>query len=72
MNGRPAPLLEEFAVAESDRAEVEDIVARVTRVLEESDATRSSVILAALAELSARFMRTPPQVRKVSKRGAAS
>jgi hypothetical protein len=73
VNGRPVPLLEEFAVAESDRAEVEEIVARVTRVLEEAEATQSSVILAALAELSARFMRRrPPQVGKGGKRRAAS
>ncbi len=72
MNGRPAPLLEEFAVGESDRAEVNDIVARLTHVLEQSDTTRSNVVLAALAELSVRFMRPPQQITKAPKRRAVS
>jgi len=59
MNGRPAPILEEFAVAESDRAEVNELIERVSLALEESDTKRRSIILAALAELSARYMRAP-------------
>lgn len=58
INGRPAPLLEEFAIAESDRAEVNDLIKRVTLTLKASDTKRRSIILAALAELSASFMRT--------------
>ena len=57
LHGRPAPLLEEFAVADADRAAVNDLVARVAAALEEADTERKSVILAALAELSARYMR---------------
>jgi hypothetical protein len=72
MNGRPAPLFEEFAVAESDRAEIDDIVARVTRVLEQVDPTQSNVVLAALAKLSARFMSPVPQVEKTGKRQTVS
>jgi hypothetical protein len=57
LNGRPSPLLEEFAVADTDRAEINNLIARVSLAVEQADTTRRSVILAALAELSARYMR---------------
>ena len=60
MDGRPAPLLEEFDIADSDRATVNDLVERVSAALEDADTSRSSVILAALAELSARYMQERP------------
>lgn len=72
MNGRPTPMLEEFAVAESDRAEVNDLIERVTLALEESDTKRRSLILAALAELSTRYMRAPEAPAKNGKGRAAS
>ena len=56
MDGRPAPLLEEFDIADSDRAAVNELIKRVAIALDEADTTRRSVILAALAELSARYM----------------
>ena len=59
MNGRPAPLLEEFHVADSDRAKIDDLIERVAATLEESDSARRNIILAALAELSARYMHRP-------------
>lgn len=72
MNGRPAPILEEFAVAESDRAEVNELIERVTLALEESDTKRRSIILAALVELSARYMRAPATLAKNGKGRSAS
>jgi hypothetical protein len=71
MNGRPAPVLEEFAIADTDRAAVEDIVARVEGALEGSDTSRRSIILAALAELSARYMQTAASANGTGKRKAA-
>ncbi len=71
MNGRPAPVLEEFAIADTDRAAVDDIVARVEGALEESDTSRRSIILAALAELSARYMQTAASANGTGKRKAA-
>jgi hypothetical protein len=56
LNGRPAPILQEFAVADSDRAAVNDLVARVAVALDDADTGQRSIILAALAELSARYM----------------
>jgi len=67
MDGRPAPLLEEFDIADSDRGAVEDIINRVNVALQESDTTQRSVILAALAKLSVRYMEHPlptPEKRK--------
>lgn len=72
MNGRPTPMHEEFAVAESDRAEVDELIDKVTSALEESDTKRRSLILAALAELSARYMRAPETPVKNGKGRAAS
>jgi len=56
MNGRPAALLEEFDIADSDRAAVDDLIERVTAALDEADTGKRGIILAALAELSARYM----------------
>lgn len=56
MDGRPTPLLEEFDIADSDRAAVNDLIERVAVTLEQSDTRRRSIILAALAELSTRYM----------------
>ena len=57
MGGRPTPLLHEFDIADSDRVAVNDLVERVSRALEEADNSNRRIILAALAELSTRYMR---------------
>ena len=64
MDGRPAPLLEEFDIADSDRAAVNDVIKRVAAALGEADTSHRSVILAALAELSTRYMQKPPPAEK--------
>ena len=56
MEGRPAPLIEEFAIADSDRADMNDLIERLAATLEEADNTESNIILAALAELSKRYI----------------
>jgi len=56
MNGRPVPLLEEFDIAEADRTAINDLVERVAAALVDADTSRRGIILAALAELSARYM----------------
>jgi len=60
MDGRPAPMLEEFDIADSDRADVSALVERVSATLEGAGTGRRNVILAALAEISARYMQEPP------------
>lgn len=58
MEGRPTPLLEEFDVVDTDRAAINDLIERVAITLESVDTNSRSVILAALAELSARYIQT--------------
>ena len=72
INGRPAPLLEEFDIADSDRATVNDLIERVTITLEQSDISSRSIILAALAELSTRYMQKAPPAQRNGKERAAS
>lgn len=56
VDGRPAPVHEEFDIADADRAAVDEQIARVEGALDGADPARHNVILAALAELSARYM----------------
>ena len=56
MNGRPAPMLEEFDIADGDRAAVNTLIERIAATLDDSDTSQRSIILAALAELSTRYM----------------
>ena len=72
MDGRPAPLLAEFDIADSDRAAVNELIERVALALDASDTTRRSIILAALAELSTRYMRAPESAEKNGKERVAS
>ena len=72
VNGRPAPLLEEFHIAESDRAAVNHLIERVAAALEKADTSRPSIILAALAELSTRYMQNSPPAQMNGKGRATS
>lgn len=69
-DGRPAPILEEFDVADSDRDDVEALIARVENALEGADPKRKNIILAALAELSARYMQPIAKAKSNGKRKA--
>ena len=72
LDGRPAPMLEEFDIADSDRAAVNDLIERVATALEEADTSSRSIILAALAEVSTRYMRNPPSAQRKRKGRVAS
>ena len=56
MGGRPTPVHAEFDVADQDRAEVEALIGRMDAALQKSGESRRNIILAALAELSARYL----------------
>jgi len=56
INGRPTPVSHEFEVTDKDQEAVNEVVAQVQTALRASKATRPRIILAALAELSARYM----------------
>ena len=57
MDGRPTTIHDEFAVTDLDRNQVEDLINRVDKTLEHSGEKRRNIILAALAELSARYLK---------------
>lgn len=59
VNGRPAPLHAEFEVTESERAAIDDLVCRLAVVIEGTAAKKEHLVLAALAELSTKFMGPP-------------
>ena len=60
MDGRPSPVHKEFDIADTDRAAVDALIERVQETLDAADPKRRDVILAALAEVSARYMRPAP------------
>ena len=58
MDGRPMPAHKEFAVADHDRADVRRILDGLEKALSDCGEGRGEVILAALAELSVRYLDT--------------
>ncbi len=56
VGGRPTPLHDEFEIGDLERAEVDALVAELGRELENRREDRRNVVLAALAELSARYL----------------
>ena len=56
MNGQRATIQDVFDVTDLDRLEVDQLMKRMERTLEECGEQRRNIILAALAELSARFL----------------
>lgn len=57
MDGRPAPVHDEFTITDLERAEVDALITKVDTTLNCSGEKRRNVILAALAELSARYLK---------------
>ena len=53
---RPAPFHDDFQIGDLERAEVEALVAQMGKVLDDSGKGRRNIVLAALAELSARYL----------------
>jgi hypothetical protein len=70
--GRPAPILEEFHVTEADRDCIDALIERVASVLKGADTGRRNIILAALAELSTRYMSGGQESMANGKRRAVS
>ena len=58
IDGRPVPMHEEFDVADHDRTDVRQLMEGMEKTLVDSGEARRNVILAALAELSARYLDT--------------
>lgn len=56
INGRPTPIHHDFDVVDSDREEINELVSKLEIPILEGHRDRKNVILAALAELSARYI----------------
>lgn len=56
MEGAPSTLHDEFAVGDLDRPQVEALTSRLEAVLGDTEQVRREVVLAALVEVSARFL----------------
>ncbi len=56
IGGRPAPVIEEFEVMDADRPAVEELVGKLRVALKDANGLSRNLVLAALAELSARYM----------------
>ena len=56
IGGRPTPLHDDFEIGNLERSEVDALIAQLDKSLENSGEGRRNVILAALAELSARYL----------------
>ncbi len=70
LDGRPTPMLGEFAIGDADREAVNDLVDHLTEALKGADTDQQNIILAALAELSVRYMQDLDKEKKmVARRG---
>ena len=67
LKGQPEPLLKEFDVADSERPAIKRLVNRVGRTLD--GAKDNNIVLAALAQLSSRYMSKPEVENKNKNRG---
>ena len=56
LNGRPAPVHAEFEVSEGERKKVEELIKRLDDVIDVEAPKNRHLLLAALAELSSRYM----------------
>lgn len=56
VDGRPAPVHAEFEVTDGDREGINVLIARIEGVIDSSDDQKRRMALAALAELSSRYM----------------
>lgn len=69
MEGRPVPVMEEFHVVDSDKEAIKDLIDRVSIALDKANTKSHNIILAALAELSARYMQIPETKKRKSGTG---
>ena len=70
IGGQPTPRSHEFSVTEQDRSAIEDLIYRVELTLKQVSQQEKHVILAALAELSARFMKDAAERSSNARRAA--
>ena len=64
INGRPTPVAGEFDIMDKDRGKIDQLVGLVEKTLEKDNAGKPNLVLAALAELSARYLEPAKQGKK--------
>ena len=64
MDGQPTPISHEFSVTDADQNAIQELIYRVEITLAQADQQQKNIIMAALAELSARYMRTEEPATK--------
>ena len=72
VNGRPAPVHAEFEVTEGERAGIEEIITRLESAIDAGDKSQRRLVLAALAELSSRYMSDTDDVQETKSKREAS
>lgn len=70
LEGSPQAVSQEFAIADTDKAAVQELIGRVERALVGAGLHQKDIILAALAEISARYMSHTRRDAKQQKAGA--
>ncbi len=68
MGGRPTPVHDEFDITDMERLRVDDLVKKVDEALSHSGEKQRNIILAALAELSARYLKRAVGIRSARNR----
>ena len=68
MDGRPTPVHDEFDITDLERGKVKALISQVDEALNNSGENRRNIILAALAELSARYLRAAADTPAESQR----
>lgn len=68
MDGRPTPVHDEFDITDLEREKVKALISQVDEALNNSGENRRNIILAALAELSARYLRAAADTPAESQR----
>ena len=63
IEGRPAPIVADFHVADSDRDAIDALIEQVSITLAQSETGHRNIILAALAELCASYMTEPRDLK---------
>jgi hypothetical protein len=64
INGRSAPIYEEFDVAEADRVVIDRLVEQIAGAFNDSSSQRRGVVLAAIAEFTAKYLQGEYKVKK--------
>ncbi len=64
MEGQRTPIHEEFDVIDTDRSAIGSLVERISETLETSDASDRNVVLAALAEVSAKYIQSSAKMEQ--------